>query len=390
MSATSTSTATAAGSLDDVVFEPIGGFRERYDEWSQLALASGNVFLTPEWLGAWWETFGGEHELALRMVRHRDGSPLAILPLYRDRQSPSALRLVGHTQSDLLGPACAPEDRELATAALREAIAGDEADVFVGNSVEQDEGWCDALGGTVLDSMTSPVLEFAGRDWEQILADRSANFRSQMRRVERKLEREHEVSWRLADERSAGADLEMLIDLHRRRWGSESGAFEGLWGELQRRFVPLAAARGWLRLLVLELDGEPVAAAYNLRFGDAESFYQSGRDPEREKLKLGLALQVKAIRLAAGAGLAEYRFLRGDEGYKSRFANLDRPVQTVVVPLRLRARPLPALLRVAPRLPNALRRRLLRLVNGFTAAVALPAAELLSDDVAVLTSTLVL
>ncbi|HEX3239242.1 MAG TPA: GNAT family N-acetyltransferase [Solirubrobacterales bacterium] len=362
------STHTLAPSRTGFSLEPLAGFEVAREEWTELAAASGNVFLTPEWLGAWWQTFGEGHELALQLVRRGDGSAAAILPLYRDRRPPSALRMIGHTQSDLLGPVCAPEDAALATEALRAVIASEDADLFVGNSVEQGEGWDTALGGTVLDSMTSPVLELAGRDWEQILAGRSSNFRSQMRRVERRLERDHDVAWRLADEHSAADDLELLIELHERRWGAESGAFKGPWGALHRRFVPLAADRGWLRMLVLELDGEPVAVNYNLRFGDAESFYQSGRDPEREKLKLGLALQVKSIRLAAAAGLSEYRFLRGDEVYKSRFADLDRPVQTVVVPMRLRARPLPALLRMAPRLPNALRRRLLRVVTAMTPA----------------------
>ncbi len=60
--------------------------------------ASGNVFLTPEWMRAWWETFGaGHHELAITAVVREDRSVAAIWPLYRDRRPPSSLRMIGHT-----------------------------------------------------------------------------------------------------------------------------------------------------------------------------------------------------------------------------------------------------------------------------------------------------
>jgi len=348
----------------DLLVEPVDGFEPYREEWSRLALASGNVFLTPEWLTAWWETFGGGHELAISLVRRGD-TPIAILPLYRDARPPSSLRMIGHTQSDLLGPVCAPEDRELAATAMREAIEAEPASLFVGSSLPIREGWGERLGGTTVDSITSPILDLEGRTWDEFLSGQSRNFRRKTRKAENRLKREFDATWRFATAESAGADLETLIALHRARWEGESGAFEGLWGELHRRFVPVAAERGWLRLRLLDLDGRTVYAYYHLRFGRAESAYQSGRDPDPElaRYELGAIADAKAIREAIEAGLEEYRFLRGPEPYKDRYANRDDPVETVAVPLRLTARPLPALLRIAPRLPRPARRRLERLVS---------------------------
>jgi CelD/BcsL family acetyltransferase involved in cellulose biosynthesis len=364
------STETFAPSRTAFSLEPLAGFESAREEWAELAAASGNVFLTSEWLGAWWQTFGEGHELVLQMVRREDGSAAAILPLYRDYRPPTALRMVGHTQSDLLGPVCAPEDRDLAAFALQSFLAEEGSSVFVGNSLPASENWTERLGGRAVDSMTSPSLVFEGRDWEQIFSGCSKNFRRNSGKAQRRLERDYEVAWRVATPQTAAADLEQLIELHRARWGAESGSFEGLWAELHRRFVVPAAEAGWLRLVTLEADGRPVAAYYNLRFGATEVSYQYGRDPEFARYELGTMADIHGMRSAIEAGLSEYGFLRGPEAYKDRFANRDDPVETVVVPLGLGARALPSLVRLAPRLPNAIRRRVTRLVSGLMPATA--------------------
>ena len=345
-----------------VAVEAIEGIEDEREAWSALAEASGNVFLTWEWLSSWWATFGEGNELVLRLWRRPGGTPAVLLPLYRQPRRPRALRLLGHPQSDLLGPVCAPQDRPAALAALRSVLAHEGAELFVGNAMPVAESWAGELGGVSIEREPSPAMTIGGRDWEEILAQRSSNFRSQMGRVERRLEKEGEVRWRLADAESLERDFETLVRLHSERWDEAVGTFEGPWGELHRRFLPLALERAWLRLLLLELDGEPVGAIYNLRYAGVESFYQSGRDPGRDKLKLGLALQIHAIRAAAEAGVREYRFLRGDEPYKKRFADRDDAVETVAVALRPRARPLTLALRASQRSP-ALRRRLARLIE---------------------------
>jgi CelD/BcsL family acetyltransferase involved in cellulose biosynthesis len=60
-----------------------------------------------------------------------------------------------------------------------------------------------------------------------------------------------------------------------------------------------------------------------------ESFYQSGRDPTLDRWSIGFVLLAHTIREAARDGMKEYSFLRGGEGYKSRFADADRTLQTV-------------------------------------------------------------
>jgi CelD/BcsL family acetyltransferase involved in cellulose biosynthesis len=240
------------------------------------------------------------------------------------------VRLLGHGAGDELGPVCAPGDRGAAADALRRALRVTRAHVFVGEQLRGDAGWTPLLGGRVLTREGSPVTPLEGRSWNDLLAARSSNFREQVRRRERKLAREHELRYRLtADASSLAADLDVLFALHRASRAAGS-SFGGRAAEaFHRDFAALALERGWLRLWTLELDGVPAAAWYGFRFEDAESYYQLGRDPAFDRLSVGFVLLSHTIRAALEDGAREYRFLRGGESYKYRFADSDPGLETI-------------------------------------------------------------
>jgi len=206
-------------------------------------------------------------------------------------------------------------------------------DLCVAERLPGDQHWGEWLGGRVLRTESSPYLRFAG-NWEEYLASRSRNFRDQARRRERKLRREHDVVFRLGDDPDRlDDDLSTLIRLHEMRWegDEDTRAFAGEREALHRDFARRALERGWLRLWLLELDGEPVAAWYGFRFGGAEWFYQSGRDPARDDLSVGFVLMVHTIRSALDDGMQTYHLLRGGEEYKARFASGDDGLDTVLM-----------------------------------------------------------
>ncbi|MHB1836663.1 MAG: GNAT family N-acetyltransferase, partial [Solirubrobacteraceae bacterium] len=68
------------------------------------------------------------------------------------------------------------------------------------------------------------------------------------------------------------------------------------------------------------------------RFGDAEWYYQSGRDPRHDDEAVGFVLLAHTVRAAIEDGMREYRFLLGDEPYKLRFTSEDPGDSTVLVP----------------------------------------------------------
>ncbi len=93
----------------------------------------------------------------------------------------------------------------------------------------------------------------------------------------------------------------------------------------------MALDRGWLRLWICEVDGRAVAAWYGLRYAGSECFYQSGRDPEWDGQSVGFILLAHSIRSAFEDGMTEYRFLRGGDAYKDRFADGDPGLETAVL-----------------------------------------------------------
>jgi dTDP-4-amino-4,6-dideoxygalactose transaminase/CelD/BcsL family acetyltransferase involved in cellulose biosynthesis len=307
--------------------EPIDSFEAVREEWVELAERSRNVFATWEWASIWWRHFGGDRDLLAKLCRSRRSRSIAILPLYRWSSHPlRVLRFVGHGPADELGPVCAPADQIVATRALRRVLAETRWDIFLGERLSGD-GWGALLGAKTLRRESSPVLRFDGVSVDELESSWSSKLRKQLRYDQRRLEREHNVVFRLADDPARlDADLDSLFRLHAARWGGSSFTIREAF---HRDFAARAFERGWLRLWFLEVDGKAVSTWYGFRFMGVESHYQGGRDPAWRRSSVGSILLAHTIRAAAADGMQEYRFLRGAEKFKYRFATDDPQIETV-------------------------------------------------------------
>ncbi len=356
----------AGARVGDLTLEPIDSFEVAPQEWGGLAERSGNLFATREWAETWWRHFGDGRPLLLTACRGSGGSLAAVLPLYMASGRPlRTLRFLGHGPADQLGPACDPADSAAVAAGLKSGLKRRHWpwDIFIAERLSGSEHWGSLLGGKVLQKESSPVMTTGGLGWDAYLASRSSNFRQQVTRRERKLAREHEIRYRLADRDSFEADFERLVQLHELRWGERSPAFVGPLKGFHRDFASVALDRGWLRLWSLEVDGTTVAAWHGFRFGGFESYYQSGRDPEWDSHRVGFVLLTHTMREAFNDGMGEYRMLRGAEAYKDRFANEDHHIETFTL-ARGVGRAASALGGAARRtMPARVRRRLARLAG---------------------------
>ena len=304
------------------------------DEWSDLADAATNIFATWEWNDLWWRHYGGDRKLRVAVMRGEDGAVEAIVPLYLWAQRPlRTLRLIGHGHGDRLGPICPEDEPDTAANALRLALATEPHDVFVGDWLGGDRGWAEALGGRVVRTTGYPILPLRESTWLEFVAARSRRFRKTMRHTRNRLDRDHEVTFRPATAEMLERDLDDAFRLHRSRFGTHTGClFCGAHEPFQREFARLAFDRGWLRVLLLEVDGEPVACEYGFQFQDAYFAYQGGRNPAWDRHSVGFLLEVETIRRALEEGATEYRFLGGEEGYKYRYPTHDPRLETVVAP----------------------------------------------------------
>ena len=286
------------------------------EDWTGFAESTGNVFSTYEWADAWWRHFG-DGELQAEV------SGDALLPLYLGRSGPfRVLRFIGHGPADELGPVAASPEAGLDALAAR--LNGGGYSLFLGENMRAAPP-----GARVVERTESPVLEL-GRGWDALLESWSTNLRQQVGRFERRLEREHDLRYRLVDE------LDTLFRLHRLRWPSSPWFTDA--ESFHRDFAAVARERGWLRVWLLELDGQPVAAWLGYRFAGVEAYYQAGRDPAFDGKRVGFVLLAHTIREAANDGLREYRFGVGGERFKYRFATSDPGVVTAARPHGLAGR----------------------------------------------------
>jgi CelD/BcsL family acetyltransferase involved in cellulose biosynthesis len=282
----------------------------------------------------------------------------AILPLY-EAIPPRPLRLlrfVGHGPADQLGPVCAPEDRRLAAEGLARAARGP-GDLLLAERLDGEAQWAHRLAMPVVRHEPSPRVEIAAPSWEDYLAGRSAHFRQSVRRGERKLRREHGLSFRLSDGPHLDADLDSLFHLHELRWQGAATRF-GKQRAFHRDFAAVALDRGWLRLWLAEIAGRPVAAWYGFRFAGADWHYQNGRDPRWNREGIGFVLLAHTIREAVDDGMREYKMLLGGESYKDRFATSNPGLQTLVLGSRLAGTAAARATAAAARLSPTARRRL--------------------------------
>ena len=351
-------------------------------EWRDLAERRGNVFVTPEWYLAWHRHYGSGTAPALLTVRHPDGRLRGVAPLVR--QTAGRLRRVrfaGANVGDEFEPVAAPGDRSAVASALAARLAAlPDWNMVVLDNVDATEDWprqlLGGLGDVTVRSYRQnvlPEIDLRGvGGWDDYLAGRSRNFRSQLRRYERALSRTYAVRFRRTEDAAAlPGDLRTFFRLHDARWRARGGSSSA--GERVRAFHRDFAARiherGWLRLWFLELDGDAVAAWYGWHLGGRYSYYLAGFDPGHSASRVGLVLLAHTVRSAIAEAADAYGLLLGDEPYKARFTDARREVVTL---LATRARhPAGALAaaevgawELSRRLAPAQRRRLRHVLRG--------------------------
>lgn len=374
----------SASAVDTVVSERIsiptdGAAPGELDaEWRAIAEQRGSAFMLPEWYAAWMRHYGERADGRIMPVLDADRNLLGLMPLV---QMGGALRFAGANLGDRFQPIAPLRSEDAVAAAIAPQL--EQARYVVLDHVDRSDRWPAAIQAASqrpLRRITTrtdvlPFIDLAGLSWEDYLGSRSRNFRSQVRRKMRKLEREHDATFRRTEDATElAADLDTFFELHDARWSPRGGS--SLSSERARSFHRDFAAslleRGWLRLWFLELDGEPVATWYGWSFGGRYAYYLGGFAPEWTEQSVGFVLLAHTIRAATEEGADEYDLLRGGEEYKARFATGERHVETVVLvaaasPARALVWAEAELWRLNRRLPDrarAVARRLHSLVRG--------------------------
>jgi CelD/BcsL family acetyltransferase involved in cellulose biosynthesis len=317
--------------------------------WDELLARSGsrNPFLTWAWHRACADAVPAEAVDSCQVVvlRSARGHMEALFPFRVHRQRlwgvpvtgagwafgdfgcPDHLELLASPEADLDALVGALENLPWVVIKL-----GNVAEAAI--NVERFCAACERRGWTVRRRrlVRCPYVELP-KSWEAYLSGLSAHGRAALRRVERKLNREHDVVLTDYGKERVEEGLQHLQSLHGLRWGGGGAFRDPAWERLHRRFAPLLADQGRLWLFTLDVDGAPAAAWYgfSLELGDTVYHYQSGRDPRWDRDRVGTMLLALMIRRAIELGYRRFDFLRGEEPYKLQWTRTARPCYEVVV-----------------------------------------------------------
>ena len=168
-----------------------------------------------------------------------------------------------------------------------------------------------------------PFIALGEGGYEAYLAGRSRNFRSQLGRRRRRLEREHGLSFRMTtDPEQLGADMDGLPAPARRALG-RARRQRGLSGPLVDGPPATSPSGPWSAAGCASgrprSTARPGASWYGWRIGERYCYALSGLRQELEPLALGTVLLAHTIEQAAAEGANLYDLMLGDEAYKQRF-----------------------------------------------------------------------
>jgi CelD/BcsL family acetyltransferase involved in cellulose biosynthesis len=319
--------------LSGELIEDVAALESLRPEWDELAVACGLPLMAPGTVMSWWHNLapsGAEP----RSVAVRDGDRLiGLAPFYVHHRAGQRVdyRLPGIEVAARLSPLAVPGrewevagvvGRSLSGAHPRpDLIALEGHPIASPWPVALREGWPETLRPPLRRYViqSAPTVSLGERSFEDWLAGKSANFRSQMRRLRRQFAADGGIA-RFSTPDTVEADIATFMDLHAARWRQRGHSdivamghrYAGMLQEMSRSHL----VDGRLRLWVLEIEGTPISAQLFIGAGGEVAYINGGWDERFARLKpamLGIlyaiedALARKQARLDLGAGALPYK-----------------------------------------------------------------------------------
>jgi CelD/BcsL family acetyltransferase involved in cellulose biosynthesis len=331
-----------------------GEFQSLEPEWDGLLQQSAakTFFLSFAYLKTWLENAGPEVKLHIVTARNAAGQLCGIAPLCVVSGRKGLRRRLRHLtfmggQHDSLAeygdyiilPAL---EMEIAPAFTRMAL-GSRAlkwDLLtfqlarsnsVSMGVVQDE--LSRFGNPEITVQPAWICGMA-ETWEGFLASRSSRIRQGIRYRDRRMGREHKIEFHHAGRDLSHAEaLDVLIRLNRMRWGQEGTAFHtDRFISFHRALVAQMGPSGHASIMLLQADGEYIAARYDFPWGGRVINFQTGWHPDWAVYSPSLVLLSHAVQHFREQGFTEYDFLAGDAKYKQDWSTRTEPLVNIEMP----------------------------------------------------------
>ncbi len=306
-------------------------------EWNDLLRRSraDNVFLTWEWVTAWWRHFGGDYRPWVLALRAEDGNLRGIAPLMiGHKRLPGGLfyrQLLfigsGRAAPDHLEFITLPADEAAVDLLARGVVTGPGWDLLQLESLPPASPTLAALQRHIparwleKEALPCPFMRLPA-DWETLRQSLGKNQRRNISRYDRYLAEAGAGAvqyGQLDDAVAIPETLGTLASLHQavQQEQGHAGAFsDPRMLPFQQDVAAQFQQRGWLRLYWLRLGGNPIAMMYCFLYGRRLSFYITGYDLAWSRFGPGRQVIAYALQQCVADGVELFDFLRGDEAYK--------------------------------------------------------------------------
>ena len=300
--------------------------------------------LLPGWQDAWWKHRGHGSE-RVTIVVERGDVLVGVLPLAigRSRAGQRIARLAGVDWTCCDGAIVAPERSVEVATRLIDGLAAVPHDAVVWGGLRADAVLGEVLGGRLrrVPRAAAPLLDL-DTSWEETFA-RLMSKRTRQKLVSkwRGLDRLGAVSIEVLDQADdLLARLDEIAAIHHARWESltaergvrDRSLFASAAGlaELRDRLAGLAAD-GAVRVLLVSIDGRPVAFRQYALVGGVLHGERSSFRPELAHYSLGLFAIVRAFEAAIGEGATLANLGHGTDDYKRQLVDRDVAVDRAIL-----------------------------------------------------------
>ena len=372
---------TAESGLRCEMVTTFGRLEELSAEWDRLWQADprAEIFQSFAWARAWWQSFGAGLKLCTPVVHERNEVVL-ILPLV---QHADTIRFLGAPQADYCDVLCSDlRTPELLAVALRVLLQLAPAwkECVLQNLPPHGritQHWPELphefrrLAQSTFVSH-SPTILFEGKKKE--ILDPLLQ-KKHLRRRLNKLGKAGKVRFRHIETRTeAQRHLTQFFQCQQRRYAllAKTSCFEEpQMRQFMRALLEQLDLCSNLRFGVLELDGSPLAWSWAFHTKGKFVFYQQTFDLDAAEYNPGEVLGYYLLLYAKEKVDREFDFVRGDEFFKSRFANHTRQLFNLYLERPGIQGRLRRLWRAAQDKFNRIEGRIERVARGHEAAVHL-------------------
>ena len=313
--------------------------------WDELAAAAGLPSATSGWMHGYWRHLRPNGAQLRVVVVSERGRVVAIAPYFASPpEGPRTdYRLLGSGTTAGISPLATPSREWAAAGPIARTLAGARPRpnlvTFEGLPLASPwpallrEHWPGAIRPTAWrpSIMGSPVVNLAYDSFDVWMASKSSNFRSQMRRMRRQLERAG-GRIRTSSAETLEADIAAMLRLHEERWRDRGASgvtpvadrLARLFAEIGRDGDERRALR--LEIQVVEVEGEPISVQAFVIAGRTVGYWNGGWDERFAKLKPAMLGILAAIESAFERGDYCVSLGAGTQPYKMRFADGVEPV----------------------------------------------------------------